>query len=131
MPVQITVVMAVAGAGGLGAASRYLLTVLLRQIWSESPWPIAVVNIVGCFGFGVCWALSQGAIVPGRTPSPVATAVLVGFFGAFTTFSAFALDGQLLLAERKFGVFAVNMLLQNSVGILALWLGMLAGGTRS
>ena len=131
MPVPTTVVMAVAGAGALGAVSRYLLMLGLRQVWSESPWPIAVVNIVGCFGFGVCWALSQGSLLPGRGPTMVATAILVGFFGAFTTFSAFALDGQLLLAERKFGWFAVNLLLQNGIGVLALWLGMLAGGARS
>tara|TARA_R110002094_G_scaffold184675_1_gene161434 strand:+ start:2309 stop:2704 length:396 start_codon:yes stop_codon:yes gene_type:complete len=131
MPVSSTVMMAVAGAGALGAVSRYLLMMALRQVWNESPWPVAVVNIVGCFGFGVCWALSQGALSPVRAPSLVATAILVGFFGAFTTFSAFALDGQLLLSERKFGWFAVNMLLQNGVGILALWLGMLTGGGRS
>jgi CrcB protein len=129
--VQITIVMAVAGAGALGAVSRYLLTLGLRQVWSESPWPVAVVNLVGCFGFGVCWAIAQGALVPGRAPGPVATAILVGFFGAFTTFSAFALDGHLLLSERRFGLFAVNMLVQNGLGILALWLGMLSGGTRS
>ncbi|MFT6079570.1 MAG: CrcB protein [Planctomycetota bacterium] len=131
MPVQTTVVMAVAAAGALGAASRYLLVFGLRQVWTGSPWPIAVVNVVGCFGFGVCWALAQGALVPERIASPIATAVLVGFFGAFTTFSAFALDGQLLLSERKFGLFAVNMLVQNGLGILALWLGMLSGGARS
>ena len=131
MPVPTTVVLAVAGAGAVGAVSRYLLTLGLRSFWSETPWPIAVVNIVGCFGFGACWALTQGALLSGRSPGPVATAVLVGFFGAFTTFSAFALDGQLLLSERKFGLFAINMLVQNGLGVLALWLGMLAGGTRS
>lgn len=131
MPVQTTVVMAVAAAGALGAVSRFLVTLALRQVWGGSPWPIAVVNVVGCFGFGVCWAMAQGALVPGRTPGPVAIAVLVGFFGAFTTFSAFALDSQLLLAERKFGLFAINMLVQNGLGIFALWLGMLSGGTRS
>ncbi len=63
--------------------------------------------------------------------SAVATAVLVGFFGAFTTFAAFAFDGQLLLSERKFGLFAINLLLQNGVGLFALWVGMTAVSSRS
>ena len=63
--------------------------------------------------------------------SVVATAVLVGFFGAFTTFAAFALDGQLLLSERKFGLFAINLLVQNGVGLLALWVGMTVLNPRS
>ena len=124
--VNLTVVFAVAGAGALGATSRYLMLVWLRSSLGEGPWPIAAINVIGCFGFGVCWSLAHG-----RMSHPVAVAVLAGFFGAFTTFSAFALDGQLLLAERKFGMFAINLMLQNGVGVLALWLGMLASGTRS
>lgn len=123
---QASIILAVAGAGALGATSRYLLTVWLRQIWADSPWPIAAVNVLGCFGFGVCWSLAQG-----RMSSAVATAVLVGFFGAFTTFAAFAFDGQLLLSERKFGLFAINLLLQNGVGLFALWVGMTAVSSRS
>jgi len=124
--VNLAVLSAVAVAGAFGATSRYLLTVWLKSLCGESPWPIAIVNIVGCFGFGVCWSLCQG-----RMSQPIAIAVLAGFFGAFTTFSAFALDGQLLLAERKLGLFAANLIVQNGVGVVALWLGMLASGTRS
>ena len=123
---NFTVVSAVALAGAFGATSRYLLSTWLKSVCGESPWPIAIVNIVGCFGFGVCWSIYQG-----RMSQPVAIAVLAGFFGAFTTFSAFALDGQLLLGEKKLGLFAANLLVQNGVGVLALWLGMLASGTRS
>jgi len=124
--VNLAVVFAVAGAGAFGATSRYLMTVWLRSLWGESHWPIATVNVLGCFGFGVCWSLAQG-----RMSHPVAVAVLAGFFGAFTTFAAFALDGHLLLAERRFGWFALNVTVQNVAGIWALWLGMLASGTRS
>ena len=123
---QIAVVSAVAAAGAIGASSRYLLTLALRQVFADSPWPIAAVNIIGCFGFGVCWSLSQE-----RMSSTIAVAVLVGFFGAFTTFSAFALDCQLLLSERRYGLFALNLVAQNGLGVLSLWLGMIVGGPRS
>ncbi|HEB54031.1 MAG TPA: CrcB family protein [bacterium] len=120
---HLSVVLAVAGAGALGATSRYLLTLALRVWLGAGHWPIAVVNVLGCFGFGLCWALATG-----RMSHPVAVAVLAGFFGAFTTFSAFALDGQQLLAAHRPGMFLLNLLLQNGLGLLALWGGMLVGG---
>lgn len=115
----------VAAAGAVGAVSRYLAILLVRHWWGPEPLPVAVVNLVGCFGFGLCWALSQDL-----WSHRVATAVLAGFFGAFTTFSSFAFDGQQLLVAKRFGAFAANLLAQNGLGVLALWLGMLAGGLR-
>lgn len=123
---QPVVLFAVAGAGALGALSRYLLTLAMRHWFAAVPWPIAIVNIVGCFGFGVVWGLSQG-----RASHPVAVAVLAGFFGAFTTFSAFAFDGQQLLVERRWLLFVGNLLLQNLLGVAAVWFGVLSAGTRS
>ncbi|MFN3240901.1 MAG: fluoride efflux transporter FluC [Planctomycetota bacterium] len=116
---QLTVVLSVAAAGALGALCRYVATVLLRSLLGEGPWPVAVVNVVGCFGFGLCWALLHE-----RVSQTVSVAVLAGFFGAFTTFSAFAFDGHQLLDERRVASFALNVLLQNVLGVAALWLGM-------
>ena len=120
-----TVLLAVAGAGALGAVSRYVAVLAVRHWCGPDPLPIAVVNVLGCFGFGVCWALAHG-----RWSHPVATAVLAGFFGAFTTFSAFALDGHLLLVERRVLAFALNVVGQNALGLGALWLGIVAAGGR-
>lgn len=116
---QLTVMVSVAAAGALGALCRYLATVLLRGWLGEGPWPIAVVNVLGCFGFGLCWALLHE-----RVSQAVSVAVLAGFFGAFTTFSAFAFDGHQLLDERRIGAFALNLLLQNALGVAALWAGV-------
>ena len=109
----------VAAAGALGALCRYLATALLRGWLGDGPWPIAVVNVLGCFGFGLCWALLHE-----RVSQAVSVAVLAGFFGAFTTFSAFAFDGHQLLDERRIGAFALNLLLQNALGVAALWAGV-------
>ena len=91
----------------------------MRGLLGEGPWPIAAINVLGCFGFGVCWGLAAD-----RVAHPVAIAVLAGFFGAFTTFSAFAFDGAQLLEGRRFAPFVLNLLLQNVVGVAALWLGV-------
>jgi len=105
---------AIAAAGSAGAVLRYLLAQSL-QSWPGAPWATAAVNVAGCFGFGLCWALAQGRWSPLLT-----TAVLVGFFGAFTTFSSFAFDCQQLLAERRYAALLGNALLQNGLGFAAL-----------
>jgi len=117
--VQLSVVLSVAVAGAFGAVSRYLATLSLRGWLGDGPWPVAVVNVVGCFGFGLCWALLHE-----RVSQAVSVAVLAGFFGAFTTFSAFAFDGHELLDQRRLGAFVLNLLLQNALGVAALWLGL-------
>ena len=114
--------LAVALAGALGATARYGLVLALKPWLGATALPIAIVNVAGCFGFGVCWALAQGRWSP-RT----ATAVLAGFFGAFTTFSTFAFDCQELLQERRIAAMLANAAAQNVLGIAALWLGAALG----
>lgn len=106
---------AVAAAGSVGAVLRFLLVQLLLGQGVGAPWATAVVNIAGCFGFGLCWALGQG-----RWSAVVGAAVLVGFFGAFTTFSSFAFDCQQLLAGRRAWPLLGNVVLQNGLGFAAL-----------
>jgi CrcB protein len=115
---------AVAAAGAVGALLRYLLVAGLQGCWPGHPWPIALINVVGCFGFGCCWAIGVGA---GRWSPAVATAVLAGFFGAFTTFSSFAFDcHQAWLGQRQLLALG-NMLLQNVLGLLAMVGGIALG----
>ena len=118
-----TTLLSVALAGAAGALCRFAATTGLRGWLGEGPWPVAVVNVLGCFGFGVCLALLQG-----RVPQAVYLGVLAGFFGAFTTFSAFALDGAQLLEERRLAAFALNVVLQNALGLGALCLGLAVAG---
>lgn len=113
---------AIAAAGSVGAVLRFLLVQLL-QSWPGAPWATAAVNVAGCFGFGLCWALAQ------ERWSPLLTAaVLAGFFGAFTTFSSFAFDCQQLLAERRYAALFGNAVLQNGLGFAALLGGIAVAG---
>ncbi len=120
---QVQILAAVAAAGAIGAVARYLLALAMQVVGAGAPWPVFVVNLVGCFGFGLVHAVSAG-----RWSPALATAVLVGFFGAFTTFSAFAFDCVELLREGRWVLCLGNAALQNVLGLAALLLGAWLGG---
>ena len=118
-----SVVLAVAVSGAFGATARYLAHIWLRGLLGEGPWPIVALNVVGCLGFGWCWALMNERVTPA-----VSAGVLIGFFGAFTTFSSFAFDGYQLWDQRRFALLALQLLIGNVVGVAALWGGLTLGG---
>lgn len=120
---SLPVLGAVAAAGSLGAVLRYLAVVWLQGQHLGAPWATALVNVLGCFGFGLCWALGHE-----RWSPLVTAAVLAGFFGAFTTFSSFAFDGQQLLAERRWLLLVGNVVGQNVLGLAALLGGIGVAG---
>lgn len=119
---QASLLLAIAVAGSLGSLCRYLLTLLVVSWCGTFPLHTFVVNLVGCLLFGVCWAIGHG-----RWPTNVTLAVLVGFFGAFTTFSSFAFDCVMLGEDRRFVALCVDLVGQNLLGILAMWGGMRLG----
>lgn len=118
------VLLAVAAAGAAGAISRFALGELVRSWCGAFPLSTLVVNVTGCLLFGLCWGLGHG-----RWSPLLQAAVLVGFLGAFTTFSTFAFDCTQLLQARRWLALAVNLAAQNVVGLLAVWGGMTVAAT--
>jgi CrcB protein len=119
---QGSVVLAVAAAGSVGAVARWWLAEQLNARWPELPFATAVVNVLGCLGYGFVAALAAG-----RWPPAVVAGALAGFFGAFTTFSTFAHDCHDLLARGRLGWFALDVVGQNALGLLAMALGLRLG----
>jgi CrcB protein len=119
---QLHVVLAVGCAGAAGALLRLLFAVMLRTAGDAFPFGTLAVNVVGCFAFGVCWSLHEGA-----WSKPVAAAVFTGFLGAFTTFSTFAFECVDLWERGRWVACLFHAIGQNVLGIAAvaagLWLG--------
>jgi CrcB protein len=55
------------------------------------------------------------------------TLLLIGFMGAFTTFSSFAFETAQMLRNEQWAMAAINIFAQNIFGLVALFLGLMAG----
>lgn len=119
---QASTLVAIAVAGALGSVCRHLLAELVVAWCGAFPLHTLVVNVAGCLLFGIAWGYGSG-----RWPAIVTVTVLVGFFGAFTTFSSFAHDCVVLGQARRFVALAVDVLAQNVIGLVAMWAGMALG----
>ena len=112
-------------AGALGTLSRYGLSgFVYRHNTGPFPWGTIAVNLTGCFLAGFLWTLFES-----RWPvtGEVRTAVLVGFLGAFTTFSTLIFETGEMLRLAEWMNAAGNIALQNVLGIVALFAGVAIG----
>jgi CrcB protein len=114
-------------AGACGTLLRYgLAGVAQRASNSQFPWGTLAVNVLGCFLAGAFWSFAEDRV---RIGGQARTVVLIGFMGAFTTFSAYMLECGGLLRDSQWGWALGNLLLQNVLGIVALFLGLAVGRT--
>jgi len=115
----------IAAAGAAGTLARYGLAGLAQRCTSHAiPIGTAAVNLFGCFLFGTFWSIASTRL----TISPeVRTAVLVGFMGAFTTFSSFAFETTEMLGNGGWLLALANIALQNTGGIALTVIGMAFG----
>lgn len=107
--------------GALGSAARYVLSSLItRHAAAHAAAGTFVVNVLGCFLFGLIAALADR-----RFPlsAPARAFVLAGVLGGFTTFSSYTFDTYMLLREGQAVRAAWNAAGQVVLGMAALWLG--------
>jgi fluoride exporter len=115
----------IGAAGAVGALARYHLQGLVHRLYPGAfPLGTFVVNISGCFVLGVLFS----ALTERFTVSvDLRTALTVGFLGAYTTFSTFALETVGLGETGKVAVAVLNVVLSVVVGLVAVRIGMTLG----
>ncbi|MEQ1543751.1 fluoride efflux transporter CrcB [Methyloglobulus sp.] len=117
-------IIAVALGGSFGAVFRFLVSTGIYQWLGRGfPYGTLVVNIIGSFLLGL---LTEALIVQKVTFAyDYRAAILVGFIGAFTTFSTFSLETLYLIEQGSLTKAAGNIFVSVTACILAVWLGLL------
>ena len=119
---------AIALGGGCGAVVRFLISSGLYQWLGRGlPYGTLVVNIIGSFLIGL---LTEALILQRLSFSlEYRAAILVGFIGAFTTFSTFSLETIYLIEEGSLAKAALNIVVSVFGCLFAVWIGLLFGRT--
>lgn len=120
------VFLAIAVAGGVGAAARFALDGFVGHKWQTTfPWATFVINVSGSLALGLVSAAAAGVLLPQEWSLILGA----GFLGGYTTFSTTSHETIRLLLDRRILASAANGLgtLAASVGAAALgyWLGSL------
>ncbi len=119
-----SMVLYVAAGGALGAVGRYGVMNAIGAMFGHGfPFGTLIVNIAGSLILGA--GIEASALV--WSPSPEIRAMLVvGFLGAFTTFSAFSLDTVTLITRGETVAAVMYIAASVVLSIGALWAGMAA-----
>ncbi len=110
----------IALGGALGAGLRYLVSVaMVKWLGGEFAWGTLVVNVVGSLLAGFFWGMLGDSTGSQRTQA----LFFVGMLGAFTTFSAYALDSLQLVNDGRCGLAAANVAANNVGALVAAFAG--------
>jgi CrcB protein len=108
--------------GAAGTISRYGLSGLAHRLLGESfPFGTFFVNILGCFLFGLVAGFFE---IRGGTGSQARILLLIGFMGAFTTFSTYIFESVGMARLGEWLPLAANLAGQVVVGFIVMILGM-------
>lgn len=111
------------GLGGFfGAISRYMLSEYVQNLFKQTAFPYGTlaVNILGCFLLGL---LTHAAGAKGLLDAQTRLFLMVGFVGAFTTFSTFSLESANLFQSGQNAAGLLNILSSNLLGLVFVFIG--------
>ena len=114
----------IALAGSAGALTRYGVSGGI-QTWLDRtqsgwtfPWGTMLVNITGCLMIGLL-----APLLFERARPEYRDMVLIGFLGAYTTWSSFGYETIRFLNDGQFKAATVYVLSTNLFCLAAVWLG--------
>ncbi|HQZ97367.1 MAG TPA: fluoride efflux transporter CrcB [Pyrinomonadaceae bacterium] len=114
-------ILSIAIGGAFGAVARYLINVSpLNAVFDKFPLPTFVINITGSFLIGFLMILFADKYSSNEN---LRMAIIVGFLGAFTTFSTFEMEMFGLFKERQL----ITAFLYLALSVIVGFLGVVAG----
>jgi CrcB protein len=116
----------VGAAGFVGAIVRYFVSESFLKLGVAFPVGTLVINVTGSLALGAMYGHYAGGGVPGH----VRLLVAVGFLGAYTTFSTFAIETDALVRDGMASRAAVYVALSVVLGVAAARLGYVVMASR-
>ncbi|MEG4008922.1 fluoride efflux transporter CrcB [Microcoleus sp. Pol11C1] len=107
-----------------GALSRYYITLwFANRFGTAFPYGTFFINITGCLAMGFFITLALERVV--TIPSEVRLIVATGFLGAYTTFSTYGLETNVLWRDRAYSIAAFYWAGSAILGVIAVQLGVI------
>jgi len=117
--------LAIAGGGALGAVFRFGISSNIYRVFGRDfPYGTLTVNVLGSLLMGLFFTLIFERNVLSAEWRGV---IMIGFLGAFTTFSTFSLETLSLLESGELTRAALNIFLSVALCLAATWLGLVIG----
>ena len=118
-------IISVAIGGAFGAVARYLVNISpLAGVFEKFPFPTFLINVSGSFLIGFLLIVLTDKI---EVSDNLRMAIIVGFLGAFTTFSTFEMEIFGLVREREFFTGFLYLFLSVFVGFVGVVAGVELG----
>jgi len=118
-------ILAIAGGGAMGALMRFWVSGGVYALFGRNfPYGTLAVNLLGSLAMGFFYV----TLIERLSAAPEWRAVImVGFLGAFTTFSTFSLETLNLIEGGELAKAVANVVFSVLLCIIAAWAGMIAG----
>lgn len=113
-------ILAIGTGSFIGGVFRYSLSQFIQtRVLSTFPFGTLGVNLIGCFGIGIVFALSERTNMTAEMRLFLAT----GICGGFTTFFAFSNETFGLLRDGQLLYASLYIIASVALGVLATFIG--------